>query len=253
MQYVRYLPLLSVVFSTIFVGNIQAQANDKTHYRVMVDPYAPPFAYTNPQSKSVVGFDLDVLNAIAAQEKFALTVIPHPWQGLFATLDDGSSDIISSGISITAERSKIMSFSNPYFESRQVLLFNPKIVALQNPGQITDLRIAVEANTTSDALIKKINSVDKIVRVNSVYAAIKSMLMKKSDLVLGDLGVISYYKNKFSDVGLKTLSNPDWATENYGFAVKKGNTELLNKLNDGLKYIKANGIYDKIYKKWFSE
>ncbi|MNY68327.1 putative ABC transporter arginine-binding protein 2 precursor [compost metagenome] len=72
------------------------------------------------------------------------------------------------------------------------------------------------------------------------------------DAVVADNGVLNnFQKNNASS--FKVVSDPTFKKEYYGIAVKRGNTELLGKINEGLKAIKADGTYDRIYKFYFGE
>jgi len=71
------------------------------------------------------------------------------------------------------------------------------------------------------------------------------------DAVVADNGVVINYVANNSGGKFKTVSDPAFAPEQYGLAVKKGNTELLAKLNKGLADIKADGTYNQIYAKYF--
>lgn len=251
MKNLKYLSILLLASS--FVVDAQTQKNSSlTNYRVMSEAYVPPFIYRTPQGRAD-GFEVDILNAIAAKEGFTLTFDVHDWEGLFDTLNNGRSDIIASNITITEARRKMMDFTNPYFESIQTLLFNPKKINIQSSEQIANLKIAVQKDTTSESLSKKLTDPRNVVKVNGTYGAVKKMLMRKADAALSDSGSIAYYNNKFTDLGLKTFNDPSWPVERYGFAVKKGNSNLLKQLNEGLEAINADGTYQKIYKKWFEK
>ncbi len=75
-----------------------------------------PFEYETPQ-KELVGFDVDLMRAIAKAEGFDVKFINTPWEGIFATVDKGDRDIIMSGITITDKRKQVVDFSKPYFLS----------------------------------------------------------------------------------------------------------------------------------------
>ena len=69
--------------------------------------------------------------------------------------------------------------------------------------------------------------------------------------MVADNGVVVHYVNNNPDSKFKTISDNSFAAEQYGIAVKKGNAELLEKINKGLSDIKADGTYTQIYTKYF--
>ena len=71
------------------------------------------------------------------------------------------------------------------------------------------------------------------------------------DAVVGDNGVVEHYVANNGAEQLKIVEDSSFAPEQFGIVVKKGNTELLEKINQGLAAIKADGTYDKIYAKYF--
>ena len=80
----------------------------------------PPFAYENPQ-KQIVGFDVDIIQAVAQKAGLTVRVINTPWTGIFASLNNGDIDLIVSGVTINDKRKQSYAFTSPYFEARQLI------------------------------------------------------------------------------------------------------------------------------------
>jgi polar amino acid transport system substrate-binding protein len=80
----------------------------------------PPFAYENPQ-KQIVGFDVDVIKAIAANTGVQVRIVNTPFVGIFASLNNGDIDLIVSGVTINERRKQSYDFTAPYFEARQLI------------------------------------------------------------------------------------------------------------------------------------
>ncbi len=81
--------------------------------KVGSDTTSPPMESVDPASGQIVGFDVDVVNAVCAKINCQAEFITTGWDGIFAALDQGSFDLVASGVSITDERKKAMDFSNP--------------------------------------------------------------------------------------------------------------------------------------------
>jgi polar amino acid transport system substrate-binding protein len=73
------------------------------------------------------------------------------------------------------------------------------------------------------------------------------------EAVVADNGIVSFYVKNNSDKGFKTIEDASFEKEYYGFPVKKGNKEVLDKINEGLKKIKEDGTYNKIYEQYFGK
>jgi ABC-type amino acid transport substrate-binding protein len=74
-----------------------------------------------------------------------------------------------------------------------------------------------------------------------------------ADAVINDFPVTDYYVKTTGKDKIKLVGDVFAAEDQYGIGVKKGNTKILKVINDGLAKLKANGEYDKIYKKWFGD
>lgn len=223
-----------------------------TVYKVMTEPTYAPFVFRNQQDQPS-GFDVDILNAIAKQQGFSLTYTSHPWQSIFNTLDQGQADIVAAGVTITETRKERMDFSTPYFESRQMALLGANAADSQSFADLKPLRLVLKPGTTSDDVAKKQGLAEKAAYENTTFLAIRKVMSGAADATIGDSGVMLYYQHAYPDAKLTTLADNNLPPEEYGFVVRKGNTELLNKLNQGLQAIKSNGTYDQIYRQYFAK
>ncbi len=115
------------------------------------------------------------------------------------------------------------------------------------------LKVGVQTGTTGDEVVTKLQGKNStnIKRFESTPLALKELEAGGVDAVVADNGVVVNYVTNNPGAKFKTVSDKSFAPEQYGFAVKKGNTELLEKLNKGLADIKADGTYDQIYAKYF--
>ncbi|MCW3478822.1 basic amino acid ABC transporter substrate-binding protein [Neisseriaceae bacterium JH1-16] len=221
-------------------------------YLVGTDAAYPPFEYQNGKNE-VVGFTVDILNAVAAKGGFKVRYLNTPWEGIFATLQEGDRDIIASSVTITDERKEDMDFSEPYFEASQLIIVGKQRADIKALPDLKDLRVAVQTGTTGDEAVQqhlgKTNP--RIKRFDSMPQALKALESGSVDAVVGDNGVVQNYM-KGHAASFATVNDPqNFHPEFYGFAVKKGNQALLDKIDKGLEAIKADGSYDRIYRKYF--
>lgn len=224
-------------------------------YVVGTDAAYAPFEFEN-EKKEVEGFDMDVLRAVADKAGFKVKFVNTPWEGIFATLAQGDRDMVISAVTITDERKQSMDFSDPYFEARQLIAIGKGVTDVKKFADLKGKKVAVQTGTTGDEVVQKLlgkTSAD-IKRFESTPLALKELESGGVQAVVADNGlVINYLKNNASN-GIATVADNDsFAPEFYGIAVKKGNAELQGKLNEGIKAIKADGTYDKIYAKYFGE
>lgn len=229
-----------------------AKTSAKSELIVGTDAAYAPFEIENAD-KSITGFDIEVIHAIAAKMNLKIQVVNTPWEGLFNQLASGDRDILVSAITINEERKKSMDFSEPYFEAVQ-------LIAVPNKSKVTKfdelkkLKVGVQIGTTGDEVVTRLLGRDSanIKRFEGTPLALQELINGGVDAVVADNGVINnFFANNPKD--FKVLTDTSFSKEFYGIAVKKGNAELLKKINDGLAMIKSDGTYDGIYKKYFGE
>ena len=218
--------------------------------RVLVvgtDAAYTPFESQNEKGE-IVGFDIDVVKAIAGKAGFEVKFVNTPWEGIFNALDQGDRDLLVSAITITGERRQTMDFSKPYFEARQLIAVR-RDAQVATFDDIKAMKVGVQNGTTGDEVVGKLQgkSSGNIKRFESTPLALKELEAGGVQAVVADNGVVEHYLANNPGGGFKTVSDAAFPVEQYGIAVKKGNAELLARINKGLDDIKADGSYDKIY------
>ncbi|AJY75540.1 basic amino acid ABC transporter substrate-binding protein [Paenibacillus beijingensis] len=227
--------------------------DSQKEYLVGTDASYAPFESMTADNQ-FVGFDMEIVQAIADKGGFKIKLINTPWEGIFATLNSGDRDIIISAVTITEERLKEYDFSDPYFDAKQSIAV-PKTSSVQKFDDLKDKVVGVQTGTTGDEVVTKLLGADSgnIKRLETTPLALKELENGGVDAVVADNGVVNNYVKNNSDKGFKTVDDASFAKESYGLVTKKGNKELLDKINAGLKAIKEDGTYDTIYQKYFGE
>lgn len=220
-------------------------------YTVGTDAAYAPFESQNEKGE-IVGFDIEVVQAIAAKGGFEVKFVNTPWEGIFNALAQGDRDLLVSAITITEERKQTMDFTDPYFDAAQLIAVKESSKVAKF-ADLKKLKVGVQTGTTGDEAVTKLlgKTSTNIKRFESTPLALKELEAGGVDAVVADNGVVIHYVANNPGGKFKTVSDKEFVPEQYGIAVKKGNAELLAKLNDGLKAIKADGTYDKIYAKYF--
>ena len=208
-----------------------------------------PFAYESP-NKEIVGYDIDIIKAIAQKSGLQIKIVNTPWTGIFAALNNGDVDLVISGVTINEKRRQSYDFTAPYFEARQLIGVH-KDSAVKSLKDLAGKKIGVVTGSTGDDIAsREFGKTSKdIKRFESTPVAVSELANSGVDAVIGDNGVIAYRVQEHKQ--LKTVSDPDFPKEYFGIVVKQGNKALLDKLNAGLAAIKTDGTYARIYKTWF--
>lgn len=228
---------------------------DAPNYLVAVDATYAPLAFRD-ETGQAIGFDVDILTAIGKNQGFRLTFIPTLWDGIFSTLTNGERDIVAGGVTITPQRQQIMDMSKPYLDS-PTLIVHTDTVRVQRFDDLQDLSVGVQADSVFEAKLRDLhdsNGSRNTYAEKSLFVAFKALLNGKVQAVIGDAPVLRYHLAEYHDLGKafrRFEYTPDGQVDTFGFAVKQGNHALLNQINLGLRNIRADGEYDKIYAKWF--
>jgi len=220
-------------------------------YVVGTDAAYAPFESQNEKAE-IVGFDIDVVKAAAAKAGIEVKFVNTPWEGIFNALGQGDRDMVVSAVTITDERKQTMDFSTPYFDAVQLIAVkeNSKIAKFDD---LKKLKVGVQTGTTGDEAVTKLlgKTSTSIKRFESTPLALKELESGGVDAVVADNGVVIHYVANNKGAKFKTVADKSFAPEQYGIALKKGNADLLAKVNKGLADIKADGTYDKIFASYF--
>ncbi len=233
--------MLGVAFGSVHAQNKELIVGSSATYR--------PFAYETP-SKEIVGYDVDIVKAVAQKAGLQIKIVNTPWTGIFAALVNGDVDMVISGVTINEKRKQSYDFTAPYFEARQLIAVQ-QASTVKNLKDLAGKKVGVVTGSTGDDIASrefgKTNS--DIRRFESTPVVISELVNGGVDAAIGDNGVIAFRVQEHKQ--LKTVSDPNFPKEYFGIVVKQGNKALLDKLNAALAAVKADGSYVQIYKKWF--
>ena len=210
-----------------------------------------PFEYMDEKTGEPVGFDVDVINAVA--EKMGLTASYLPNQK-FDTLvpiikQGGKADVSIAAITITDERLESVDFSEPYLDSNQAIVVAKGSSETQETLNDASKQVVCQGGTTGDEWIGE-NLPDAVrVPVDDVTAALTGVQTGLYQAMVVDLPVASYMlAQSFSDLQIvKEIPTG----EQYGIAVSKDNPELTQAINKALEDMKSDGTMKEIETKWF--
>lgn len=220
-------------------------------YVVGTDAAYAPFESQNEKGE-IVGFDIELMRAVAAKAGIEVKIVNTPWEGIFNTLAQGDRDMLISAITITDERKQTVDFSTPYFDAHQLIVVkeNSKVARFDD---LKKLKVGVQTGTTGDEVVSKLlgKTSTSVRRFESTPLALKELESGGVDAVVADNGVVVNYVTNNAGAKFKMVNDTAFSPEQYGIAVRKGNAELLDKVNQGLAAIKADGSYDQIYARYF--
>lgn len=233
-------------------GNSKEAANDEKELIIGVDDKFAPMGFRD-EGNELTGFDIDYAKAAAEHMGMKAKFQPIDWKAKETELASGRIDLIWNGYTITDDRKKKVLFTKPYLSNAQVVAvlkdsniqslsdLEGKTVGLQALSSAAD---ALEANPIAEKVKNKTEFADNVL-------ALSDLKSKRVEAVIIDEVVIDYYMSK--EEGKFKVLDETLAPEEYGVGVKKGNEELLKKLQDALDTMNEDGTAAQISETWFGE
>ncbi|MHB8907944.1 MAG: ABC transporter substrate-binding protein [Syntrophales bacterium] len=219
-----------------------------------IDANFPPFAYVD-KSGNPDGFDVKALDWIAKEMGFKVKHQPMDWDGIIPSLKAKKIDIVASGMSIIDERKQQVSFTTPYWKIKQVLVAkkDAKVTAekaLADGNKIGVQRGTTEAKWIEENLIKKGGKKFELVQYDSAPLAIEDVLNGRIiAAAMDDAPALDAAKKK----PVKILGGFGMPDEQFGYAVRKEDTEFLKKLNEGLKRLMKSPAWAELKKTYIDK
>ena len=220
---------------------------------VATDATWPPMEMKD-ESGQLVGFDIDLMRAIAKAAGFRVEFLNVAWDGIFSGLDAGKYDAIASAVTITDDRSKAMLFSDPYINAGQVLVVSQDLPAVQALSDLRGRTVGAQIGTTGAFEIDKVK--DRYGIILKTYDGIDVAFQDlASGVITGlvcDLPVAAQYARLMQEyAGMLKIVGKQLTEEYYGIALKSGSVNLQKAINAGLAKIASSGELKALHEKWF--
>jgi polar amino acid transport system substrate-binding protein len=213
-------------------------------------PYEP---FQFDQGGTTVGFDVDLVDLVAKDLGVQQKIFDTPFEGIQSgeALNSKQCDVAAAAMTITDTRKQNMDFSDPYFDAEQALL----VKSGSNMADLASLRgkkLGVQQGTTGEEYATKNKDANGYEIVQFEDLALQETAVKTGqvDAAINDNGVFYSFAKQNPDTRVST----EFVTgDKYGIGIQKGNTALLQKVNESLKKARESGEYDRIYEKWFGK
>jgi polar amino acid transport system substrate-binding protein len=198
-----------------------------------------------------IGFDIDVAKEMAKAMGVKFVPVNTAWDGIIPALITKKFDIIISGMTITQERNLKVNFADPYIIVGQTILVNKKHAGkVKSYKDLNDPKYTVTSKlgTTGEQAIKRMIPKANYKSFESETEAGIEVVTGKADALVYDLPFCATFKAQQGE-NLIFLDEP-FTFEPLAWAVRKGDPDFMNWLNNFLRQLKNDGRYDRIYNKW---
>lgn len=243
-----YQKILFAAVASLAIGT-SAVAAEKL--KVGTEGAYPPFNLIDASGK-VVGFDIDIANALCAEMKDECEIVTSDWDGIIPALNAKKFDMIVASMSITDERKQAVDFTNPYYTNK-LQFIAPKSSDLKTDkaslkGKVIGAQRATIAGTW---LEDNLGDVVEIKLYDTQENAYLDLSSGRVDGVLADKFVNWEWLKSDAGKNYEFKGEPVFDNDKIAIAVRKGDSALTAKLNAALKAIVDNGTYKKINDKYF--
>ena len=205
----------------------------------------PPYEYHD--GGEIVGIDAEIAKAIAGELGMELEIEDIAFDSIIPEITSGKADMGLAGMTVTEDRKQSVDFSDTYAKASQKVIVKEDS-EITSPDDLAGKIVGVQLGTTGDIYVSDLEADGTTVeRYNKGFEAVQALSQGKIDAVVIDGEPAKTFVAQTE--GLKILEE-SFTDEEYAIAVKKGNTELLDKINGALKTLKENGTLDEIVAKY---
>ena len=242
--------LISVLMAIILVTTsfIACSSSAKNSNKLIMATNAefPPYEYK--ENNEFVGIDIEIAKYICEKAGKELEVLDIAFDSIIPSVNSGKADMGLAGMTVTEDRKQNVDFSDTYMTAVQAVILTENS-PIKSIDDMRDKIIGVQTGTTGDMYCTDDYGDANIKRYNKIADGVQALKSGTIDCCVVDDEVA---KNLISqNSGLKLLDTP-YAEEEYAIAVKKGNTELLNMINEALNEMKGNGTLGEIKSKFIN-
>lgn len=209
-------------------------------------PDYPPFESLDKDNK-VVGFDIDLMQAVADKLEVKLEVVQLDFGTLISALQAKKFDVMAAGVSVTPERQKEVDFSAPYLVGKDALLAHKdQAASIKGLADLKGKRVAVQLGTVQSDAAKEVEGA-QVKEYDLFTQAAAAVSSKQADVVY----LHSYVAQAFTKADPNLVIAAEVPSKDTAFALRKDSADLTAVVSETIKELQKNGEFDKLIQKWF--
>ena len=233
-------------------GAASSSADGTTTFTVGFDAEYPPYGYMDDETGDYTGFDLELAEAVCEIYGWKLVKTPINWDAKDTELNSGAIDCIWNGFTMNG-REDDYTWSDPYVDNSQVMVVSENS-GINSLSDLAGKTVGVQAASAALDLLQEggqkeladtFAALQQFPDYNNAFVELQAGSI---DAVAMDIGVAKYQLESRGE-GYKILDE-HLNSEKYAIGFKKGNTELCDKVNEGLQQVLADGTFDKLAEKY---
>lgn len=222
---------------------------DRGTLRVGLEGTYPPFNYQNEDGE-LVGFEVDFARALADRLGVKAEFVPTKWAGMLAGLETARFDVVVNQVTITPERRRKYDFSKPYtISGMQIIVRRGMQDEIDSPQDLAGRRVGVGLGTNYQQWLNEHVPQAQVETYQDDPSKLQDLRVGRIDAVINDKLMVGFLMEK-SDGRIVAAGEP-FATQRIGVALRKGNPQLLEAINQAIAELRETGRLAEISKKWF--
>jgi len=228
---------------------LTACGGGETSLQIGTDATWPPFEFVDEETKDLMGFDIDLMNAVAERAGIEFEFVNAGFDPVLAGVAECQYDAAISAISIYPDRLDNMNFTQPYFAAGQLVTVAIDNETIHGPEDLAGYTVGAQIGTTGAFEVEEIEGAE-LKTYDDIGLAFQDLINGQIDAIVADntlaLGYIAQNPDALKAVG------DTFTAEEYGIAVCPENTELLEQLDAALGELIAEGYVDELVAKWIA-
>lgn len=219
-----------------------AKANGLT---VGTSPDYPPFESLDKDNK-IIGFDVDLINAIAAELGLKVNIIGQSFDGLIPALLTKKIDLVAAGLTITDERKKSVDFTRPYISGPNVIITRKETSGISKLEDLAGKKVAVQIGSAQEKIASGVKGAE--VKSYNLYTdAALAVNTRQADALIVHRFVGRAFLKQYPDLKIVAELNQ----VDTGLAVRKDCGDLRQAIDAAIEKLEKNGKMDELAAKWF--
>jgi ABC-type amino acid transport substrate-binding protein len=244
----RFFTMIGVgLLIGVLLAGCASSTGALTRVRIATDPTYPPFEQVQRENKQLVGFDMDVMRAIADRAGLNVEFVSTSYDILLGSVARCEVDGAISAMEITDDLKQSMSFSNPYYVVGQEVVVKKGNLSITGRDTLAGMVVGAQKGQTGAAELQKMAGVQTRL-YDSAEMAFQDLIIGLIDAVVADSPQAQDYSSLPAN-NLKIVGS-SFTPKNYGIAVCNQNPDLLKKINTGLATIQSDGTLERLRQKW---
>lgn len=238
----------------LLAGLSSSMAYAQATYRIATEGTYPPWSFKDAQG-TLQGWDVEIASALCEKMKAKCEIVAQDWDGIIPGLMAKKYDMIVASMAITEQRRQRVDFSDKYKETMSRFISRKGAPQDVSPAALKGKTIGVQRGSIQANYLSQNYKDSDLKFYDTPQAAELDLVAGRVEYILGNK--VTYFVGFMKTPEAKNFEfvGPDLKGgllgDGNGIAVRKGDTDLLSKVNAALAAIRADGTYDRITTKYF--